>query len=163
MKSKFLLFKFCVALICSLVTNSLFAQSKCTEAKVGKTYYSICSENIVTEKKKVLLKTKSIAKKIDNKNTVKIVHYYVADRKTSATDEVFLEYAKFINNLETHTLILNGTEYTGVLKIAVGFKNEGDAAYSGYDLLSYEFKEGEFVSKNKLEDVELEKEKKVVR
>ncbi len=163
MKSKLIFLNLCIIFVCCLLGNSLFAQSKCTESKVGKTYYSICSENIVTEKKKVLLKTKAVAKKIDNKNTVKIVHYYIADRKTRATDEIFLEYAKFLNNLETHTLILNGSEFTGVLKIAVGFKNEGESAYSGYDLLSYQFKEGEFISKNKLEDVELEKEKKVVR
>lgn len=124
---------------------------------------TICPDNIVTEKKKVMLTTKSVAKKIDNKNTIKIVHYYVADKKSSATDEVFLEYAKFINNLETHTFFVNGSEFTGVLKIAVPFKNEGSASYSGYDLLTYEFREGKFVSKSKVEDVELEKEKKVVR
>jgi hypothetical protein len=145
-------------------SHSLVAQTDCKEEKVGKTYFSICSQNIVTEKKKLTLTTKAVPKKIDNKNTVKIVHYYVADRKTSATDEVFLEYAKFLNNLETHQFYLNGKEFTGVLKIALPFKNEGKSAlYSGYDLLVVEFVEGKFVSKSKLTDVELEKEKAVVR
>ncbi len=147
-----------------LSSHVLIAQTDCKEEKVGKTYFSICSENIVTEKKKLTLTTKAVPKKIDNKNTVKIVHYYVADRKSKATDEVFLEYAKFLNNLETHQFYLNGKEFTGILKIALPFKNEGTStSYSGYDLLIVEFAEGKFVSKSKLDDVELEKEKKVVR
>jgi len=158
MNIRFILFGFI------LFSHSLIAQTECKEEKVGKTYFSICSENIVTEKKKLMLETKSLPKKIDNKNTVKIVHYYVADRKTSATDEVFLEYAKFLNNLETHLLYVNGKEFTGILKIALPFKNEGvSTLYGGYDLLIVEFAEGKFVSKSKLTDVELEKEKAVIR
>lgn len=164
MKTKSFLFNFCLLLAVTFGSNSLFAQNDCKEAKVGKTYFSICPDNIVTEKKKILLTTKAVPKKIDNKNTIKIVHYYVADRKSNATDEVFLEYAKFINNLETHLLLINGKEFTGVLKIAVPFKNEGTGTtYSGYDLMVFEFAEGKFVSKSKLTDVELEKETKVAR
>lgn len=161
---KVILFKAFVLLGFGFIYNSATAQTDCKEEKVGKTYFSICSSNIVTEKKKLYLETKAVPKKIDNKNTYKVVHYYVADRKSTATDEIFLEYVKFINNLETHTFYLNGKEFTGVLKIAVPFKNEGKSAlYSGYDLLTYEFREGKFVSKSKTTDVELEKEVAVKR
>ena len=163
MKTKFILLHLSLALMFSFCNNSLFAQTACKEEKVGKSYFTVCPDNIVIEKKKVLLTTKAVAKKIDNKNTYKLVHFYVADRKTSATDETFLAYAKFINSLETHTFMVNGSEFTGILKLAVGFKNEGSSSYSGYDLLTYEFRDGKFVSKSKAEDVELEKEKKVVR
>lgn len=141
-----------------------FAQKDCREEKVGKSYFTICPDNIVTEKKKLLLTTKSVPKKIENKNTYKVVHYYTADRKATATDEVFLEYGKFLRNLELLDFYINGKEFTGVLKIAVPFKNEGKSSlYSGYDILEYEFKEGQFVEKKKLTDVEIEKEKPVVR
>ncbi len=163
MKTKLTLLNICLTFIIGLCNSTLSAQTTCKEEKIGKSYFSVCPDNIVIEKKKVLLNTKAVSKKIDNKNTIKIVHYYVADRKTTATDEIFLQYGHFINSLETHTFIVNGTEFTGILKLAVGFKNEGASAYSGYDLLSYEFREGKFVSKNKMEDVELEKEKKIVR
>jgi len=160
MSIKHFLFGFLLIFGC----QSLIAQKDCKEEKVGKTYFSICSDNIVTEKKKLMLTTKAVPKRIDNKNTVKIVHYYVSDRKSKATDEVFLEYAKFLNNLETHLFYLNGKVFSGVLKIALPFKNEGiSSSYSGYDVLVVEFAEGKFVSKDKLIDVELEKEAKVKR
>ncbi len=159
-----LFFSFSLLMLGFLLPGKLNAQSGCTEQKVGRSYFSICSDNIVTEKKKLFLTTKSLPKKIDGKNTFKIVHYYVANRKTVETDEVFLEYSKFLNNLETHAFFVNGKEFTGVLKIALPFKNGGVSTnYDGYDLLTYEFKEGRFVSKSKLTDVELEKEKAVVR
>ncbi len=164
MKTKNLLYSLSLLLLVFLTSNKLHAQSACTEQKVGRSYFSICPDNIVTEKKKLFLTTRSIPKKIDGKNTFKIVHYYVANRKTSETDEVFLEYSKFLNNMETHQFFVNGKEFTGVLKIALPFKNGGASAnYDGYDLLTYEFKEGRFVSKNKLTDVELEKERPVIR
>ena len=164
MKTKNLLYSLSLLLLVFLTSNKLNAQSTCTEQKVGRSYFSICSANIVTEKKKLFLTTKSLPKKIDGKNTFKVVHYYVANRKTSETDEVFLEYSKFLNNLETHEFFVNGKEFTGILKIALPFKNAGVSAnYDGYDLLTYEFKEGRFVSKSKLTDVELEKEKPVIR
>lgn len=147
-----------------LFPGKLNAQSGCSEQKVGRSYFSICSDNIVTEKKKLFLTTKSLVKKIDGKNTYKIVHYYVSDRKIRETDEIFLEYSKFLNNLETHEFYINGKEFSGVLKIALPFKNAGvSSLYDGYDLLTYEFKEGRFVSKGKATDVELEKEKAVIR
>lgn len=147
-----------------LLSGKLNAQSGCSEQKVGRSYFSICSGNIVTEKKKLFLTTKSIVKRIDGKNTYKIVHYYVSDRKIKETDEIFLEYSKFLNNLETHEFYINGKEFTGILKIALPFKNAGvSALYDGYDLLTYEFKEGRFVSKSKAADVELEKEKPMIR
>lgn len=147
-----------------LLPGKLNAQSGCSEQKVGRSYFSICSDNIVTEKKKLFLTTKSLVKKIDGKNTYKIVHYYVSNRKITETDEIFLEYSKFLNNLETHEFYINGKEFTGVLKIALPFKNAGvSTLYDGYDLLTVEFKEGRFVSKSKATDVELEKEKAVVR
>jgi hypothetical protein len=149
MKTKFLLYSLTFLLICSFIPTSGNAQTNCNEQKVGRSYFSICSSNIVTEKKKLYLTTKAIPKKIDGKNTFKVVHYYVSNRRTTETDELFLEYSKFL---------------TGVLKIALPFKNAGvSTTYDGYDLLTYEFKEGRFVSKNKLTDVELEKEKAVIR
>ncbi|MDR0800977.1 hypothetical protein [Fluviicola sp.] len=155
---------FCSLSLFCLLTNTVNAQTDCKEEKVGKSYFSICPSDIVTEKKKLLLTTKAIPKKIDNKNTYKIVHYYVSDRKKVETDEVFLEYSKFLRNLEILTFYVNGKEFTGVLKIALPFKNEGvGKPYDGYDLLTYEFKEGKFVSKSKANDVELEKEKAVIR
>lgn len=164
MKTKFLLYSISLVLISTFIPAKLHAQNDCREQKIGRTFFSICSANIVTEKKKLFLTTKAIPKKIDGKNTFKIVHYYVSNRKTSETDEVFLEYSKFLKNLETHEFSLNGREFTGVLKIALPFKNGGDKANEdGYDLLTYEFKEGRFVSKNKVTDVELEKETAVVR
>lgn len=164
MKTRFLLFSFGLFLVAFLVPRQLNAQSGCTEQKVGRSYFSICPDNIVTEKKKLFLTTKSIPKKIDGKNTFKVVHYYVANRKTTETDEVFLAYSKFLNNLETHDFFINGKEFTGILKIALPFKNAGvSTLYDGYDLLTYEFKEGRFVSKSKATDVELEKEKAVIR
>lgn len=164
MKTKALLYSINLLLLIFLIPNKLNAQGGCTEQKVGRSYFSICPANIVTEKKKLFLTTKSLPKKIDGKNTFKVVHYYVANRKTSETDEVFLEYSKFLNNLETHEFFVNGKEFTGILKIALPFKNAGVSAnYDGYDLLTYEFKEGRFVSKSKLTDVELEKEKAVIR
>jgi hypothetical protein len=164
MKTKFLLYSLTFLLICSFIPTSGNAQTNCNEQKVGRSYFSICSSNIVTEKKKLYLTTKAIPKKIDGKNTFKVVHYYVSNRRTTETDELFLEYSKFLNNLETHEFFLNGKVFTGVLKIALPFKNAGvSTTYDGYDLLTYEFKEGRFVSKNKLTDVELEKEKAVIR
>ncbi|AEA45085.1 hypothetical protein [Fluviicola taffensis] len=164
MTTKILVYSLSFLFTSILFSSELNAQTNCNEEKVGKSYFSICSKNIVTEKKKLFLTTKAIPKRIEAKNTFKIVHYYVADRKKVETDEVFLEYSKFLNNLETHTFFLNGKEFTGVLKIALPFKNEGkEVRYDGYDLLTYEFKEGKFVSKNKAIDVELEKEKPVVR
>ena len=162
MKTKVIFLTICLAFI-SFSYHSSFAQTTCKEEKVGKSYFTVCPDNIVIEKKKVLLTTKAVAKKIDNKNTYKLVDFYVADRKTTATDETFLASAKFLNSLETHTFMVNGSEFTGVLKLAVGFKNEGSSSYSGYDLLTYEFRDGKFISKSKAEDVEIEKEKKVVR
>ncbi|MNJ85321.1 hypothetical protein D3C87_27920 [compost metagenome] len=164
MKVRLFSIQICFLVLSSLFSSALFAQSGCKEEKVGRSYFSICPENIVTEKKKLLLTTKAIPKKIDNKNTFKVVHYYVSDRKKVETDEVFLEYSKFLRNLEILTFYVNGKEFTGVLKIALPFKNEGvSAIYGGYDLLTYEFKEGKFVSKSKANDVELEKEKAVIR
>lgn len=163
MKVRVLFYSLSLLFTC-LLTNTVSAQTDCKEEKVGKSYFSICSGNIVTEKKKLFLTTKALPKKIENKNTYKVVHYYVADRKKVETDEVFLEYSKFLNNLETHDFYVNGKEFTGILKVALPFKNEGvSTLYSGYDLLTYEFKEGKFVSKSKANDVELEKEKAVVR
>jgi hypothetical protein len=158
-------FSLLALLVLTTLLSSAFAQSgkTCREEKVGKTYYTVCPDNIVTEKKKVMLSTKSVAKKIDGKNTVNIVHFYMADRKAKGTDEMFLLYGKFINSLEDHTLFINGKEFTGVLKVGVPFMNEGAASYSGYDLLIYEFKEGKFEGKRKLTDVDLEKEKAIVR
>lgn len=164
MKTKHLFHTFSLLLLTVLIPHKLLSQSGCTEQKVGRSYFSICSDNIVTEKKKLFLTTKSIPKRIDGKNTFKVVHYYVSNRKTTETDEIFLEYSKFLNNLETHDFFINGKEFTGILKIALPFKNAGvSATYDGYDLLTYEFKEGRFVSKSKLTDVELEKEKAVIR
>lgn len=164
MKMRVLFYSMSILFISLLTLNTVHAQSDCKEEKVGKSYFSICPGNIVTEKKKLLLTTKALPKRIENKNTFKVVHYYVADRKKVETDEVFLEYSKFLKNLETHELFINGKEFTGVLKIALPFKNEGvSTLYNGYDLLTYEFKEGKFVSKSKANDVELEKEKAVVR
>lgn len=164
MKTRFLLYSLSLLLICSFIPANGNAQANCNEQKVGRSYFSICSNNIVTEKKKLYLTTKAIPKKIDGKNTFKVVHYYVSNRKTTETDELFLEYSKFLNNLETHEFFLNGKVFTGVLKIALPFKNAGvSTMYDGYDLLTYEFKEGRFVSKSKLTDVELEKEKAVIR
>lgn len=161
---KLLLYSLSLVLISAFVPNQLHAQDDCREQKVGRSYFTICPANIVTEKKKLLLTTKAIPKKIDGKNTFKIVHYYVANRKTSETDDVFLEYSKFLKNLETQEFFLNGKSFTGVLKIALPFKNDGEKAdQDGYDLLTYEFKEGRFVSKNKVTDVELEKETAVAR
>ena len=164
MKTKQFLYSFSLLFLVFLAPNKLHAQSGCSEQKVGRSYFSICSDNIVTEKKKLYLTTKSLPKKIDGKNTFKVVHYYVSNRKTKETDELFLEYSKFLNNLESHDFFINGKEFTGVLKIALPFKNEGvSTQYDGYDLLTYEFKEGRFVSKSKASDVELEKEKAVIR
>nr|WP_294858612.1 hypothetical protein [uncultured Fluviicola sp.] len=164
MKTKFLQYSIALLLLCSFIPMKGTAQTDCKEQKVGRTYFTICSNNIVTEKKKLFLTTKAIPKKIDGKNTFKVVHYYVSNRKTTETDDLFLEYSKFLNNLETHELFLNGKVFTGVLKIALPFKNAGvGTTYDGYDLLTYEFKEGRFVSKSKLTDVELEKETAVVR
>lgn len=164
MKTRFLLYSLSLLLICSFIPANGNAQTNCNEQKVGRSYFSICSNNIVTEKKKLYLTTKAIPKKIDGKNTFKVVHYYVSNRKTTETDELFLEYSKFLNNLETHEFFLNGKVFTGILKIALPFKNAGvSTTYDGYDLLTYEFKEGRFVSKSKLTDVELEKEKAVIR
>ncbi|WP_300665718.1 hypothetical protein [Fluviicola sp.] len=164
MKVRLFSIQICFLVLSSFFSHALFAQSGCKEEKVGRSYFSICPENIVTEKKKLLLTTKAIPKKIENKNTFKVVHYYVADRKKVETDDVFLEYSKFLRNLEILTFYVNGKEFTGVLKIALPFKNEGTSAlYGGYDLLTYEFKEGKFVSKSKANDVELEKEKTVIR
>jgi len=164
MKTKFILYSFSLLLLSFFIPNKLNAQKDCSEQKVGRSYFSICSNSIVTEKKKLFLTTKAIPKKIDGKNTFKVVHYYVSNRKTSETDEIFLEYSKFLNNLESHEFFINGKEFTGILKIALPFKNEGvSTLYDGYDLLSVEFKEGRFVSKSKLTDVELEKEKAVIR
>ena len=164
MKTRFLLYSLGLLLICSFIPTKGNAQTTCNEQKVGRSYFSICSDNIVTEKKKLYLTTKAIPKKIDGKNTFKVVHYYVSNRKTTETDELFLEYSKFLNNLETHEFFLNGKVFTGDLKIALPFKNAGvSTTYDGYDLLTYEFKEGRFVSKSKLTDVELEKEKAVIR
>lgn len=164
MKTKFLLYSFNLLLLSFLIPAKSVAQSDCKEQKVGRTYFSICPDNIVTEKKKLFLTTKSVPKRIDGKNTFKVVHYYVSNRKTVETDEIFLEYSKFLNNLETHEFFVNGKEFTGILKIALPFKNAGVSTnYSGYDLLTYEFKEGRFVSKNKVTDVELEKEKAMIR
>ncbi len=164
MKTRFLLFSLSLLVLSSFVPTNGNAQTDCKEQKVGRSYFTICSKNIVTEKKKLFLTTQGIPKKIDGKNTFKVVHYYVSNRKTTETDEVFLEYSKFLNNLESHELFLNGKEFTGVLKIALPFKNAGTTnTYDGYDLLTYEFKEGRFVSKSKLTDVELEKEKAVIR
>lgn len=163
MKMKYFLYSLSFLLVTFLTSNKLHAQT-CSEQKVGRSYFSICSDNIVTEKKKLFLTTKSLVKKIDGKNTYKIVHYYVSDRKTRETDEIFLEYSKFLNNMETHEFYINGKEFSGVLKIALPFKNAGvSALYDGYDLLTVEFKEGRFVSKSKATDVELEKEKSVIR
>lgn len=140
------------------------AQSDCEEKKVGRTYYSICSNNIVTEKKKLFLTTKAVMKKTDNKTTYKVVHYYVSDRKKNSTDEVFLEYSKFINNLEKLEFHINGKPFTGILKIALPFINEGTGtSYNGYDVLIVEFVDGKFVSKSKLIDIDLEKEQQIVR
>ncbi|TSJ41201.1 hypothetical protein [Fluviicola chungangensis] len=164
MKTNRLLYSLSFLLLTFLIPHKLLAQSGCTEQKVGRSYFSICSDNIVTEKKKLFLTTKAIPKRIDSKNTFKVVHYYVSNRKTTETDEIFLEYSKFLNNLETHDFFINGKEFTGILKIALPFKNAGVSTnYDGYDLLTYEFKEGRFVSKSKLTDVELEKEKAVIR
>jgi len=164
MKMRFLLASVSFLLFGLLVAPHTHAQTDCKEQKVGRSYFSICPENIVTEKKKLFLTTKALPKKIDGKNTFKVVHYYVANRKTSETNELFLEYSKFLNNLETHEFFLNGKVFTGVLKIALPFKNGGVSTnYDGYDLLTYEFKEGRFVSKNKVTDVELEKETAVIR
>jgi predicted RNA-binding protein YlxR (DUF448 family) len=164
MKTKFLLYSIALLLLCLVIPNEGNAQTDCKEQKVGRTYFTICSNNIVTEKKKLFLTTKAIPKKIDGKNTFKVVHYYVSNRKTKETDDLFLEYSKFLNNLETHEFSLNGKVFTGVLKIALPFKNAGvSTMYDGYDLLTYEFKEGRFVSKSKLTDVELEKETAVIR
>lgn len=164
MKTRLLLYSLSLLLLSFLIPNKLTAQTDCSEQKVGRTYFSICSNNIVTEKKKLFLTTKAIPKRIDGKNTFKVVHYYVSDRRTSETDEIFLEYSKFLKNLESLDFYLNGKEFTGILKIALPFKNEGKSTtYSGYDLLTYEFKEGRFVSKSKATDVELEKEKAVIR
>lgn len=164
MKTRFLLYSVSLLLLCSFIPTKGNAQSDCKEQKVGRTYFTICSNNIVTEKKKLYLTTKAIPKKIDGKNTFKVVHYYISNRKTSETDELFLEYSKFLNNLESHEFFLNGKVFTGVLKIALPFKNAGvSTLYDGYDLLTYEFKEGRFVSKSKLTDVELEKETAVIR
>ncbi len=164
MKVRLFSIQVCFLVLSGFFANSLFAQSDCKEEKVGRSYLSICPENIVTEKKKLLLTTKALPKKIDGKNTYKVVHYYVADRKKVETDDVFLEYSKFLRNLEILTFYVNGKEFTGVLKIALPFKNAGvSALYSGYDLLTYEFKEGKFVLKSKANDVELEKEKAVIR
>ncbi|WP_300355133.1 hypothetical protein [Fluviicola sp.] len=164
MRTKYLLYCICFLWLTVFIPNRLNAQADCSEQKVGRTYFSICPDNIVTEKKKLFLTTKALPKRIDGKNTFKVVHYYVSDRKITETDEIFLEYSKFLKNLESHEFFLNGKEFTGVLKIALPFKNEGiSVTYSGYDLLTYEFKEGRFVSKSKLTDVELEKEKAVIR
>lgn len=164
MKMRVLFYSLSIFFITLLTSNVVHAQADCKEEKVGKSYFSICPGNIVTEKKKLLLTTKALPKRIDNKNTFKVVHYYVADRRKVETDEVFLEYSKFLKNLETHDLYINGKEFTGILKIALPFKNEGvSTQYGGYDLLTYEFKEGKFVTKSKANDVELEKEKAVVR
>ena len=164
MKTRFLLYVLGLLFLPSFITGSLYAQSDCKEQKVGRSYFTICPANIVTEKKKLFLTTQSLPKKIDGKNTFKIVHYYVADRKKVETDEVFLAYSKFLKNLETQEFFVNGKEFNGVLKIALPFKNEGTSTqYEGYDLLTYEFKEGRFVSKSKATDVELEKEKAVIR
>lgn len=164
MKIKILLYSFNLLLLSFLIPSKSVAQSDCSEQKVGRSYFSICSDNIVTEKKKLFLTTKSVPKRIDGKNTFKVVHYYVSNRRTTETDELFLEYSKFLKNLESHEFFVNGKEFTGVLKIALPFKNAGiSTTYDGYDLLTYEFKEGRFVSKNKVTDVELEKEKPIVR
>jgi hypothetical protein len=164
MKTRFLLYSLSLLLISSLIPTWGNAQTDCNEQKVGRSYFTICPKNIVTEKKKLFLTTKGIPKKIDGKNTFKVVHYYVSNRRTSETDEIFLEYSKFLNNLESHDFFLNGKEFTGVLKIALPFKNAGvSSTYDGYDLLTYEFKDGKFVSKSKATDVELEKEKAVIR
>ena len=164
MKTRFLLYTLGLLVLSFLISANLHAQTDCKEQKVGRSYFSICSGNIVTEKKKLFLTTQALPKKIDGKNTFKIVHYYVSDRKKVETDEVFLEYSKFLKNLESQDFFINGKEFTGILKIALPFKNEGvSAQYDGYDLLTYEFKEGQFVSKSKLTDVELEKEKAVIR
>lgn len=164
MKTNYLLYSVSLLILAFFIPNKLHAQTSCNEQKVGRTYFSICPTNIVTEKKKLFLTTKALPKRIDGKNTFKIVHYYVSDRSTSETDEVFLEYSKFLKNLESLEFFLNGKEFSGVLKIALPFKNEGEGTkYDGYDLLTYEFKEGRFVSKSKLMDVELEKEKAIVR
>lgn len=164
MATKILVYSLSFLLTSILFSSKLNAQTDCNEQKIGKSYFSICSKNIVTEKKKLFLTTKAIPKRIEAKNTFKIVHYYIADRSKVETDEIFLEYSKFLNNLETQTFFLNGKEFTGVLKIALPFKNEGkEVKYEGYDLLTFEFKEGKFVSKSKAIDVELEKEKAVIR
>ena len=164
MKTRFLLNIFGLLFLSSLISGRLNAQTDCKEQKVGRSYFSICSGNIVTEKKKLFLTTQALPKKIDGKNTFKVVHYYLSDRKKIETDEIFLEYSKFLKNLETLEFYVNGKEFNGVLKIALPFKNEGvSTSYDGYDLLTYEFKEGRFVSKSKLTDVELEKEKAVIR
>lgn len=140
------------------------AQNDCKEQKVGRSYLSFCSDQVKTEKKKLVLTTSALPKKIESKNTYKLVHYYVYDRKKVETDEVFLEYSKFLKNLEKLTFSINGREFTGILKLAVAFKNEGkETLYDGYDLFTFEFKEGKFVSKEKVADVELEKEKVMLR
>jgi F0F1-type ATP synthase, gamma subunit len=164
MKTRFLRYTLGLIFLGSLISGNGNAQTDCKEQKVGRSYFSICPANIVTEKKKLFLTTQSLPKKIDGKNTFKVVHYYVSDRKKVETDEVFLEYSKFLKNLETQEFFVNGKEFNGILKIALPFKNEGvSTQYDGYDLLTYEFKEGRFVSKSKLTDVELEKEKAVIR
>lgn len=164
MKTRLFFYSLSLLLVSFLIPNKLNAQADCSEQKVGRSYFSICSNNIVTEKKKLFLTTKAIPKRIDGKNTIKVVHYYISDRKKTETDEIFLEYSKFLKNLESLEFFLNGKEFTGVLKIALPFINEGKSTtYSGYDLLTYEFKEGRFVSRSKSTDVELEKEKAVIR
>lgn len=125
---------------------------------------SICPDAIKSEKKKVMLTTKAVAKKVDGKNEIHITHYYVIDKSKHGTDQQFLEYANTLKELEMHQLFINGREFTGILKVATPFEKGGDHEdQSGYNILKLEYDEGKLVKTTRLEDVDLEKETAVAR
>lgn len=153
-----------IVLICMIGLCSSNADAQCTPKKVSKTYMSICPGDIKAEKKKVLLVTKSVPKKVDGKSEIHITHYYVIDKSKHSTDQDFLDYANTLKELEMHQLLINGREFTGVLKIATRFENGGENHdQTGYNILKLEYQDGKLVKTTKLEDIELEKETPVSR
>lgn len=153
-----------IVLICMIGLCSPTVTAQCTPKKVSKTYMSICPGDIKAEKKKVMLTTRAMVKKVDGKNEIHITHYYVIDKSKHATDQDFLDYANTLKELEMHQLFINGREFTGVLKVATPFEKGGDNQdQSGYNILKLEYEEGKLVKTTKFDDVDLEKGTAVAR
>lgn len=133
------------------------SRNSCKEEVVLKKYYTLCEKKITIKGNVIEILTESKPTIINKKSTFHFYYYYsFSGRFIGQTEEDKLA-RDILLSIEKLNLRVNGKNYTGIIKLAIGFTDAGiSSTYSGTGVWIIEYLNGNKININKLIDVDPE-------